>query len=50
LLTAGDKEQKDTDEVYLPQAKGKMEPQAKRKMEMSMRMAYLKQRGGWKCQ
>ncbi len=24
-------------------------PQAKRKLEMSMRMAYRKQRGRWKC-
>jgi hypothetical protein len=36
------KERKDADEDVIPQAK--------EKMEMSMRMAFLKQRGRWKCQ
>jgi hypothetical protein len=44
-------ERKDADEDGLSQTKGEMEmTSSKGKMEMSLGMAYLKQRGRWKCQ
>jgi hypothetical protein len=57
LLTAGDKEERIDAAEGLASSKGEDGnvnedglPQAKEKMDMSLRMAYLKQRRRWKCQ